>query len=136
LAQHDKLNSAQHDKLNYDSYGIPIMMWQIKAAVAAVLITGAFIAGWQVRTWKADADALQANIAAEDQRLALQAKVDTLTKAGLANERKIHENTNTIIKRIVATPATSSCESEWLRYIQESRNITKQANDGGVSRPD
>ena len=111
-----------------------ISNWRI--ILAAVLITGAFFAGWKVRTWKADADALQANIAAEDLRVALQKKVDILTEAGLANERKIHENTNTIIKRIVATPATSSCESEWLRYIQESRNITKQANNGGMPRPD
>jgi len=110
--------------------------YAIIAIGIAISLAAAFSAGWKVRTWKADADALQANIAAEELRVALQKKVDTLTKAGLANERKIHENTNTIIKRIVATPATSSCESEWMRYIQESRNITKQANNGGMSRPD
>ena len=83
-----------------------------------MLITGAFFAGWKVRTWKADADALQANIAAEDLRVALQKKVDTLTAQGASRESRIIYKTKTIYKEVSGLPPATCINDDGLRFVE------------------
>ena len=100
--------------------------WRI--ILAAVLITGAFIGGWQVRTWKADADALQANIAAEELRVAMQAKVDTLTAQGADRESRIIYKTKTIYKEVSNLPPATCITDPRLQFITYWNKTASQAN--------
>ena len=103
-----------------------ISNWRI--ILATTLITGAFFGGWQVRAWKADADALQANIAAEDLRVALQKKVDTLTAQGADRESRIIYKTKTIYKEVSNLPPATCITDERLRFVEYWNKTASQAN--------
>ena len=103
-----------------------ISNWRI--ILATTLIAGAFFGGWQTRTWKADADALQANIAAESKRVALQKEVDILTAQGASRESRIIYKTKTIYKEVSSLPPATCINDDGLRFVEIWNKTASQAN--------